>query len=209
MRAVSIRFWRYVFLTPVLGAVGVGILWALGLASFIITVLVMTPQQLTEKTDGIVILTGGADRVTTGLTLFNNGQARALLISGVHPTTRLGDIAATAGIRNALPCCITLGFHAQDTVGNATETADWVSKNNIKTLRIVTASYHIPRAAIEMRRVMPNTLFVLHPVHTNRFQIFSSAGLRLVFVEYHKSLLSLGRLLVDWWRDNPQPNVPS
>jgi uncharacterized SAM-binding protein YcdF (DUF218 family) len=198
MTFVTFRFWRYVFLTPVLGAVGLGVLWALGFASFFITVIAMGPVQATLKTDGVVVLTGGAERVKTGLELLQHGQTRELLISGVHHAADLKDLLLKSHMNGAdFPCCITLGFEASDTVGNARETADWVHSNKIQTLRLVTATYHMPRALIEMKRALPGVRLVAHPVRPASFSPWSNRGWILTLSEYHKTLLALARFSVD------------
>jgi uncharacterized SAM-binding protein YcdF (DUF218 family) len=193
----GIKFWRYIFLTPVLGAVGLGVLWALALVSFTMTVLFMSPQDSTKKTQGIVVLTGGAERVQTALSLLQDGKADELLISGVYKTTRLQDILAETGIKNAdRLCCISLGFSALDTVGNAAETATWVRDHHIQTLRLVTANYHMPRAAIEMRRVLPDVQIILHPVRTKIFKESPRAAAQLMLTEFHKTVVAAVRLFL-------------
>ncbi len=42
---------------------------------------------LSEKADGIVVLTGGASRIEDAIQLLAQGNGRRLLISGVHPST--------------------------------------------------------------------------------------------------------------------------
>lgn len=202
MTTVTFRFWRYVFLTPVLGAVGLTVLWALGLASFFITVVAMGPVQATLKTDGVVVLTGGAERVKTGLELLQQGQTRELLISGVHHAADLKDLLLKAHmVEGDFPCCITLGFQASDTVGNANETATWAKDHHIHTLRLVTANYHMPRALIEMKRSLPSVRLVAHPVRPAGFSPWSKRGWILTVSEYHKTLLALLRFSVDKLRD--------
>jgi uncharacterized SAM-binding protein YcdF (DUF218 family) len=170
----------------------------LGLASFILTVLVMSPTPPDVKTDGIVVLTGGADRVRTGLDLLAAGQAPQLLVSGVHKNAALNDLATKARVNAAtLPCCITLGFKALDTVGNAQETAEWARQHNIARLRVVTATYHMPRAILEMKRAMPHVWLVIHPVRPESFSPLRPSGLRLLLTEYHKTIVTTARLVVD------------
>lgn len=189
------RIWRYIFLTPVLGVFGLTILWALGFASFMLTVMTMQPAASTMKTDGIVVLTGGAERVQTGLELLQHGKARELLISGVHKAADLKDLLLLAHMSTTdFPCCITLGFEASDTLGNARETADWAASHHIKTLRLVTASYHMPRAIIEIKRAIPGIRVVPHPVIPAKFDQWSARGWELTIGEYHKTLLSLARI---------------
>ncbi|WP_198373683.1 YdcF family protein [Roseomonas rosulenta] len=117
------------------------------------------------QTDGIVVLTGGSERVTTGFRLLSEGQARLLLISGAHPEASLAEIATAAGI-DAAPFAgrVAVGRAAASTRGNAAEAAAWARAEELRSLRIVTAGYHMPRAMLELRRAMPGLQLVAHPV---------------------------------------------
>ena len=117
------------------------------------------------ETDGIVVLTGGPDRVATGFRLLAEGRSRRLLISGAHPDADLAEIAAAAGI-DATPFAgrVAVGHAAASTRGNAAEAAAWARAEGIRSLRIVTAGYHMPRAMLELRRAMPGLRLVAHPV---------------------------------------------
>ncbi len=190
----SFRIWRYLFLTPLLSLVGLGVLWGLGLISFMISIAVMSPTPLSVKADGIVVLTGGADRVATGIELLQKRAGKELLISGVYPGTRLADLAAQSGIDpRKIPCCVTLGFQATNTSSNARETALWVKDRHITRLRLVTANYHMPRAWLEMRNIIPDVQIIPHPVKSRRFALWSPDGVRLVLKEYHKTILVAAR----------------
>lgn len=186
--------WRYLWLTPVLGGVGLGVLWILGLLSFLVTISAMTPGRPFAATDGIVVLTGGAERVRTGLELLQDKTSPQLLISGVHRTADLQDLIRLAQLPGSdIPCCITLGFEAEDTAGNADETARWVAKHNIRSLRLVTASYHMPRALVELSRTLPGVTLIPHPVQPPGFHLMSRRGAILAVSEYHKTLLVSAR----------------
>lgn len=116
-------------------------------------------------TDGIVVLTGGSERVATGLRLLAEGHAPRLLISGAHPEARLADIAAAAGHdATALAGRVAIGRAAATTRGNAVETAAWARAEPLRSLCVVTASYHMPRALLELRRTMPGVALVPHAV---------------------------------------------
>jgi len=57
-------------------------------------------------------------------------------------------------------CCIDLGFTAADTVGNARETAEWARSLGYRSLILVTADYHMPRAMLELKAAMPEARIV-------------------------------------------------
>jgi uncharacterized SAM-binding protein YcdF (DUF218 family) len=144
--------------------VGLPILLFAGFAAFVqVAIDPATPQP--GETDGIIVLTGGTDRVGTGFRLLAGGQAPRLLISGAHPEANLAEIAAAAGI-DAGPFAgrVTIGHAAASTRGNAAEAAAWARAGDMRSLRIVTAGYHMPRAMLEMRRALPQTRLVDHRV---------------------------------------------
>ena len=147
--------------------------------------------------DGIVVLTGGADRVATGLRLLNEGRARVLLISGVGHGAGLADITRRAGLNDedgagpATPARITLGRNATSTTGNADETASWAAENHLHSLLVVTAGYHMQRALQEIRRVAPELTLYPEPVMPPALRSGTDPStLRLLANEYDKWLIS-------------------
>jgi uncharacterized SAM-binding protein YcdF (DUF218 family) len=73
-----------------------------------------------------------------------------------------------------------------DTRSNATETADWVAANSVRSLRLVTTDWHMRRAAGELDRTLPANVEVL------RDAVPSQPNLASLFLEYHKLLASWG-----------------
>jgi len=128
------------------------------------------PAAMPEHADGIVVLTGGAERVETALRLLADGKADRMLISGVGGAAEFSELAHRAKVNPALGARVTLGRSALSTRGNANETADWAHAQRIGTLIVVTASYHMPRALAELSRTLPE--ITLYPVPVQ------SAGLR-------------------------------
>jgi len=152
--------------------------------------------DLESDTDAIVVLTGGSLRVQSGLSLLAAGKAKKLFISGVYHGT---DVAALLRVSHQAPehlaCCIVLGHEADNTLGNALETAQWMHQEGFRSLRLVTASYHMPRSMLEFSRAMPEVRIVAHPVfperdHADRWWT-SPRAFAHVLAEYHKYLLAL------------------
>ncbi len=115
---------------------------------------------------GIVVLTGTSDRLYRGLDLLRRGIGERLLISGVNPSmTKEGLRRAMGAEKDLFDCCVDLGDKARDTAGNAREAADWARKGGYETLFIVTASYHMPRALLELQRLLPGTRLIPRPVN--------------------------------------------
>lgn len=181
-----------------LGGVGLGLsalFWFIGL--FIFASYIPGPSASVRlRTDAIVVLTGGAGRVTEGLTLLEQGLGERLFVSGVY---RGVDVAALLKVARQMPrnleWRITLGYSADNTVGNAQETAEWMAKQRYRSLRLVTASYHMPRSLMEFRRAMPAVDIIIHPVHPSQFKLdrwwLWPGSARLVMIEYHKYLVAL------------------
>ena len=114
---------------------------------------------------GIVVLTGTSDRLYRGLDLLRRGDGERLLISGVNPRmTKEGLRRAMGAEKDLFDCCIDLGDKARDTAGNAREAADWARRGGYDTLYIVTASYHMPRALLELQKLLPGMRLIPRPV---------------------------------------------
>jgi uncharacterized SAM-binding protein YcdF (DUF218 family) len=72
-------------------------------------------------------------------------------------------------------------------------------REGFASLRLVTASYHMRRALLEFRRILPDTAIVAHPVFPDAFkreQWWRWPGTaHLLAVEYSKYLGALARPL--------------
>jgi uncharacterized SAM-binding protein YcdF (DUF218 family) len=153
---------------------------------------------LLRRAQGVVALTGGADRITDALDLLATGQAERLLITGVNQATSGREIAhLTPRLRPLFSCCIDLGYRALNTVGNAAETRRWVHQHGMRSLIVVTSNYHMPRALIEIGRALPGIELVPYPVVTERQKSGSwwadPGMLRLLATEYVKYLAAYAR----------------
>jgi uncharacterized SAM-binding protein YcdF (DUF218 family) len=149
--------------------------YAFGFFRFIDNLPAATGDQ--TQTDAIVVLTGGGDRIATGLKLLGQGEAKRLFVSGVHPGVGVdellrvdGAIAGSPPFDPNLAARIDLGDTAGDTFGNAVETADWMRANHFQSLRLVTADYHMPRALIEFRMAAPDLRIIPNPVRPARME---------------------------------------
>lgn len=162
--------------------------WLLGFLWFAGCVAMEEPVVPMPHADGIVVLTGGRDRVKLGLELLVAGAAPRLLISGAGAGTNLGDFTPRDGI-NAVADAprITIGHDAATTRGNALEAAAWASRYHLHSLIIVTANYHMPRALLEFRRHLPGIRLKPEPVLWIR-PLDSWQMLRLLVTEYIKYL---------------------
>jgi uncharacterized SAM-binding protein YcdF (DUF218 family) len=137
-----------------------------------------------QRTDAIVVLTGGSGRLDRGFDLLRRGLAPRMLISGVAPTVRPQDLVAAYHVEPRLfQCCITLGREAVDTRSNADEVAGWLARRPVASIRLVTNDLHMPRARHEIgRRIGAGIAIVADAVPTQ-------PGKRAIFLEYNKYLL--------------------
>ncbi len=138
------------------------------------------------RADGIVVLTGGADRIATALKLLAEGRGRILLVSGVGGEAEFADLARQAGADPELGSRVTLGRAAASTYGNAQETASWARAHHLGSLIVVTAYYHMPRALAELARALPEVRLL--PVAVQPPSLHGAIAWRLLAGEYAKWL---------------------
>jgi uncharacterized SAM-binding protein YcdF (DUF218 family) len=187
-----IRRWRFALgvSLALVAAYGGGLIW-------FAEDIPRQPEAAIEATDAIVVLTGGAQRVREGLSLLQAGQARSLLVSGVSRGVEVADLLRVSGVGGQAPCCIELGYAADSTAGNADEARGFVERQGHRSLRLVTASYHMRRSLLEFRRAMPRVRIIAHPVFPDGFRRESwwnwPGTLALIVNEYHKYLVALAR----------------
>jgi uncharacterized SAM-binding protein YcdF (DUF218 family) len=174
--------------------------WFAGFVWFVETLESARPAG-TSRADGIIVLTGGADRIEDGIRLLEAGHGRRLLISGVNIQVTSEQLRKIwPGHEAAFECCIDLDFRARNTIENAHESAQWVRKNGFGAILLVTASYHMPRARLEVAEVLPGVTIEPYPVVPDRSRIEdwwrSPALVRLLASEYTKFLLTWLRATV-------------
>ena len=168
-------------------------LWGLGLGFFYYDMSTF-PAQIPSHVDGVVVLTGGAQRLEEGLDLLHGRTARRLLVSGVHKDVKREDILPHL----TLP--VDLGYEAHDTIGNAREAKQWAHTYGYKSLILVTAHYHMRRTLLEFNQRLPEMAIYAYPVRPSPLEKggwWRRAPLVLLVVsEYNKYILALGRALV-------------
>ncbi len=157
------------------------VVWALGFVWF--AAALPQPAQ-PGLTDAIVVPTGSGGRIARGLELLADGNAKEMLVTGVDPRVRPGEFQAEYGAAAELmECCVTLGFSALDTRGNARETSEWLAEREHTSLRLVTADWHMRRAALELREQLPEEVSIMEDA------VRSEVSLWTLFLEYHKFLV--------------------
>jgi uncharacterized SAM-binding protein YcdF (DUF218 family) len=173
--------------------------WVAGLLAFADRVASSTPPPDPPQADAIVALTGASTiRLEAAEALLEEGLGRRLLISGVNPEATRKQVRATLTTAGrAFDCCVDLGFRAENTLGNARETAPWVARHHYHSLIVVTADYHMPRALLELATAMPGVVLYPFPVATEAVDARrwwgSPDDARRMVLEYCKYLVILAR----------------
>jgi uncharacterized SAM-binding protein YcdF (DUF218 family) len=144
-----------------------------------------------RRADGIVVLTGGASRVSDAMELLATGYGKRLLISGVHPSSAASDISRSLSENQSfLNCCVDLDHSAVNTRSNAAQTRLWAQERGFKSLIVVTSNYHMPRAIVELSHAMPEIVLVPYAVVGEKWRDepwwASSVTMRLLLSEYLK-----------------------
>ncbi|MGJ8560989.1 MAG: YdcF family protein [Litorimonas sp.] len=155
-----------------------------------------TPTDL-PKADGIVVWTGpGGGRLEMAGALMEDGLGERLLISGVNTSLTEDRVSSLAGLSEATAaCCLDVDYAALDTRGNARETAAWAEALGYDHIILVTSSYHMPRAQVEIGYEMAGLRITAVPVRNEaRNRWWRDGGrFRRVAGEYGKYLLVMAR----------------
>lgn len=153
------------------------------------------PLPARDMLDAVVVLTGGSNRLQTGFDLLAQERGKKLFISGVYQGVEVRELLAQwkrDADNSSLDCCVTLGFEADNTAGNADETAAWMQGEGFRSLYLVTSHYHMKRALLEMRRAAPDLRIRPWPVVPEGLDIDNwwrdSAARSLIIREYSKFL---------------------
>jgi uncharacterized SAM-binding protein YcdF (DUF218 family) len=183
------------FALGVVAAVGGGFVW-------FVCHVPAAEVTLDRDADGIVAMTGGASRISDAIELLAAGHGKRLLISGVHRTTTLTEIARNNPRYEALvSCCVDLDHSAINTVGNAIETRRWARDRGFTSLIVVTSAYHMPRTMAELELQMPDIALVPFPVVTEKLRNepwwASGPTARLILSEYAKFVVAQLRMRIE------------
>jgi uncharacterized SAM-binding protein YcdF (DUF218 family) len=185
------------FLLVSAAAAAVALVCLAGFAAFLFS-LDRSERDPGTATDGIVALTGGAQRIGDAIDLLAKGFAGRLLITGVNERTSRDEIARlNPRQRRLVECCVDLDYRARNTIGNAVETRRWAERNGFRSLIVVTSNYHMPRTLAELNHVLPEIRKVPYAVVTPALDASlwwrDLATARLLFAEYAKYVAVLAR----------------
>lgn len=195
------RAWRIASRGALALFVVAGLALALGYVRFASGIAASEPTGV-PRTDAIVVVTGGSQRVGDAIGLLGADRGARLLISGVNEKTGREELAKlNPTARELLACCVDLDYRARNTIGNAIEARRWQRKHDFRSLLVVTSNYHMPRTISEFAHAMPDVRLVPHPVVTD--QIDTSdwwnrwSTLKVLVPEYAKYLAARLRSTVE------------
>jgi len=155
---------------------------------------------LDHRADGIVALTGGASRIEDAVALLASGRGRRLLITGVGASTNAEELMRLVPDHARwFACCIDLGYAAANTAGNAVETRRWARERGFRSLVVVTSSYHMPRALLEIRHRLPGVTLIPFPVVNGQAQPWwrHPREAKVLLFEYLKYLVAMARITIE------------
>jgi len=190
---VSQRRAKRLFRRLIIPMIGLMLIWTAGLVRFADSIPKII-EEPTRRTDAIIVLTGGSGRLEEGLNLLESDMAKTLFVSGVYQGLEVKTLFRMFK-RNprGLEPRIGIGT-ATNTLGNALETADWFRGKSFKSMRLVTAAYHMPRSLMEFKYAIPNAQIIAHPVFPAHVKVDEwwawSGTLELIVSEYNKFILS-------------------
>jgi uncharacterized SAM-binding protein YcdF (DUF218 family) len=154
-----------------------------------------------SRTDAIVALTGGAQRIGDAIDLLAKGYGNRLLITGVNERTSRDEIARlNPGQRRLFDCCVDLDYRARNTIGNAIETRRWMESHRFRSLIVVTSNYHMPRTLVELDNAIPAARKVPYAVVgdlADSAMWWRPQTLRLLVVEYLKFVVGWARTRIE------------
>lgn len=193
-----------------LGAfIGVGVFVG-GFIRYMSIVTLPTPET-TAKADGIVVLTGGENRLREAASLFSKGASERLLVTGVNPALSSASFQKVLGLpADAVDCCVSIDRAATDTIGNALATRQWNKQLGAKSLIVVTGALHMPRAIKELSHALPDVKLIAAPVNVPDGEAWwrNRARLRDMVREYMKFSVIIGRDILNNVMDWPWPTMP-
>jgi uncharacterized SAM-binding protein YcdF (DUF218 family) len=173
-------------------ATGVVLAYVLGFVIFMVAL--PSPMAAPKHADAIVALTGEEKRVDAAVSLLEQGVGKRLLVTGVHKEITKDELKRVAHGGPRFDCCADMGYQAEDTQGNADETAGWTRAHGYRSLVVVTTNYHMPRSLAEFRADMPGVQLDPYPVEPGEIDYRhwweSPRALRVLNIEYAKYLVS-------------------
>jgi uncharacterized SAM-binding protein YcdF (DUF218 family) len=179
MRKILLYFFTLIILLIIIGFV-----------KFLITIQ-YKDARYNKQSDGIAVLTGGKGRIKLGLDLLKANNNIKLIISGVDKKVSELSILPE-NLKNKDN--IVLDKDSESTYQNSIIIADWIEKNNLSDITVITSYYHMPRSMLLLETLAAKYNFYPLPVKKNNEKDLNYKKKMLYYFflieEYIKYLLS-------------------
>ena len=145
-----------------------------------------------KSIDSIAILTGGKGRITLGLKLFKKHPDIKLIISGVDKKISIKSFLPSKLHENNK---IYIDQLSESTFENALVITDWLKKNKLYNVYVITSYYHMPRSMLLLNNLTQEVNFYAYPVKREKSKnsnfLPNIKYTLFLMQEYIKYLLSL------------------
>lgn len=177
------------------------VLWTVGFGLFLADLKLAAQSDnlaTREGNLGVVVFTGGPNRMITSMEVLTSGAGSRLLISGVNETSSRDALRGHVEDPSELfDCCVDLDYASHNTIENAAQSVAWAHENEFDGLVVVTSYYHMPRSLVELHHrdqaltIYPHCVYPAnydenHWWHPNKFRI-----LALEYTKYEMALMRI------------------
>ncbi len=157
-------------------------------------IYVNNPSQISGNV-GIIVLTGGKNRIEKGVDLLSKGYGKKLLISGVFmPSEIEAKFSLEKEKYELFRCCVFFDQKSRNTLENAEEVAKWLNENkDINSIILVSSYYHLPRSIMIFEKKIKSSIkiYPILAVQNNNFRKQFFFHLKLIISEYLKVIYTI------------------
>ena len=153
-----------------------------------------SPFEISGKV-GVVVLTGGKNRIEKGVDILSKGYGDKLLISGVFmPSEIEAKFSLEREKKELFKCCVSFDQKSKNTLENAEEVEKWLNQNkDIKSIILVSSYYHLPRSMMILEKKIKSDvkIYPTPAIQKNNFENQILFHLKLIISEYFKVLYTI------------------
>ena len=144
---------------------------------------------------GVVVLTGGKNRIEKGVDILSKGYGDKLLISGVFmPSEIEAKFSLEKEKKELFKCCVSFDQRSKNTYENAEEVVKWLNENkDIKSIILVSSYYHLPRSIMIFEKKIKSDvkIYPTPAIQKINFKNQPFFQLKLIISEYFKVLYTI------------------